>query len=90
MIAILAGMPMLLCLTGQPRQQRRQLVLVPALAADEVEGDAEAILLPTIAKIINRPLAKYGVSIVNVGSTAFLRYSKSTVTWLFWSLPTAD
>lgn len=41
-----------------------------------VEGDAEAILLPTIAKIINRPLAKHGVSIVNVGSIAFLRYSK--------------
>lgn len=41
-----------------------------------VEGDAENLLLPTIAKIIKRPLHKYGVSIVNVGSTAFIRYSK--------------
>lgn len=41
-----------------------------------VEGDAENLLLPTIAKIIDRPLYKYGVSIVNVGSIAFLRYSK--------------
>ncbi len=41
-----------------------------------VEGDAENLLLPTIAKIINRPLHRYGVSIVNVGSTAFLHYAK--------------
>ncbi|WP_372815016.1 ATP-dependent endonuclease [Paenibacillus sp.] len=41
-----------------------------------VEGDAEHLLLPTIAEIIDRPLSKYGTSIVNVGSTAFLRYSK--------------
>jgi putative ATP-dependent endonuclease of OLD family len=41
-----------------------------------VEGDAENLLLPTIAEIIESPLHKYGVSIVNVGSTAFLRYSK--------------
>jgi putative ATP-dependent endonuclease of the OLD family len=41
-----------------------------------VEGDAENLLLPTIAKIIGKPLHKYGVSIVNVGSTAFLRYAK--------------
>lgn len=41
-----------------------------------VEGDAENLLLPTIAEIIDRPLSKYGTSIVNVGSTAFLRYSK--------------
>ena len=39
-----------------------------------VEGDAENLLIPTIAKIIDRPLHKYGVSIVNVGSTAFKRY----------------
>jgi putative ATP-dependent endonuclease of OLD family len=36
-----------------------------------VEGDAENLLIPTIAKIIDRPLHRYGVSIVNVGSTAF-------------------
>lgn len=41
-----------------------------------VEGDAENLLLPTFAKIINRPLSKYGVSIVNVGNTAYKRYSK--------------
>ncbi|TOJ61804.1 ATP-dependent nuclease, partial [Vibrio parahaemolyticus] len=40
-----------------------------------VEGDAENILVPTIADIIGLPLHKYGVSIVNVNSTAFLRYS---------------
>lgn len=41
-----------------------------------VEGDAENLIVPTIAEIIDRPLYKYGVSIVNVGSTALLRYSK--------------
>jgi len=41
-----------------------------------VEGDAENILLPVIAEVLDKPLHKYGVSIVNVGSTAFLRYSK--------------
>jgi putative ATP-dependent endonuclease of OLD family len=40
-----------------------------------VEGDAENILLPTIAELVGYPLDKYGVSIVNVSSTAFLRYS---------------
>jgi len=41
-----------------------------------VEGDAENLLIPTIAEIIGRPLHKYGVSIVNVGSTAFKRYAR--------------
>lgn len=41
-----------------------------------VEGDAENILIPVIADILGYPLEKYGVSIVNVGSTAFLRYSR--------------
>lgn len=40
-----------------------------------VEGDAENVLIPTIAKIIGRPLYMHGVSIVNVGNVAFLRYS---------------
>lgn len=44
-----------------------------------VEGDAENILLPVIAEIIGYPLEKYGISIVNVGSTAFLRYSRIMV-----------
>lgn len=41
-----------------------------------VEGDAENLLIPTIAEMIDLPLAKYGISIVNVGSIAFLRYTK--------------
>lgn len=41
-----------------------------------VEGDAENLLIPVIADIIGLPLEKYGVSVVNVGSTAFLRYSR--------------
>ena len=41
-----------------------------------VEGAAENILLPVIAEIIDRPLHRYGVSIINVGSTAFLHYAK--------------
>jgi putative ATP-dependent endonuclease of OLD family len=41
-----------------------------------VEGDGENILLPTIAKILERPLEDYGVSIVNIGSTAFSRFAK--------------
>jgi len=41
-----------------------------------VEGDSENLLIPTIAEIINRPLHRYGVSIVNIGSTAFSHYEK--------------
>jgi putative ATP-dependent endonuclease of OLD family len=41
-----------------------------------VEGDAENILIPTIAEIIEKPLHEYGVSIVNVGTTAYKRYAK--------------
>lgn len=41
-----------------------------------VEGAAENILIPVLAEIIGLPLEKYGVSVVNVGSTAFLRYSR--------------
>jgi putative ATP-dependent endonuclease of the OLD family len=41
-----------------------------------VEGDAENLLLPTIAELLNRPLHKHGISIVNIGSTAFMRYAK--------------
>ena len=41
-----------------------------------VEGDAENLLIPTIAKVIDRPLHRYGVSIVNVGSTAFAHFVK--------------
>jgi len=41
-----------------------------------VEGDAENLIIPTVAKIIDRDLSKHGVSVVNIGSTAFLRYSR--------------
>jgi putative ATP-dependent endonuclease of OLD family len=41
-----------------------------------VEGDAEALLIPTIAEVLDCSLVKHGVSVINVGSTAFLRYSK--------------
>jgi len=40
-----------------------------------VEGDAENILIPTLAELLDRPLYKYGVSIVNAGSKALLRYA---------------
>lgn len=41
-----------------------------------VEGAAENLLIPTLAKAIDRPLHRYGVSIVNVGGTAFSHYAK--------------
>jgi len=41
-----------------------------------VEGPSEEILIPVLAEKIDRPLTKYGVSIVNVRGKAFLRYSR--------------
>lgn len=41
-----------------------------------VEGDAENILLPAIARKIGRPLSKHGVSIVKVGHRGLFRYSR--------------
>jgi putative ATP-dependent endonuclease of the OLD family len=41
-----------------------------------VEGYAEAILFPVLADKLGKSLTKSGVSIVNVGSAAFLRYGK--------------
>jgi putative ATP-dependent endonuclease of OLD family len=41
-----------------------------------VEGDAEAILIPTLARLIGHDLTAAGVSIVNVGSTGLRRYSR--------------
>ena len=41
-----------------------------------VEGSAEEMVVPMIADIIGCPLEKNGVSIVNVGGTSFLRYSR--------------
>ena len=39
-----------------------------------VEGDAENLLIPAIAQLIGRNLHEYGVSVVNIGSTAYKRY----------------
>lgn len=39
-----------------------------------VEGDAENLLVPALAELIERPLPRDGVSVVNVGSTAYKRY----------------
>jgi putative ATP-dependent endonuclease of OLD family len=42
-----------------------------------VEGDSENLLVPAIAEIVlGRPLHSYGVSIVNVGSKALMRYAR--------------
>ncbi len=41
-----------------------------------VEGDAENILLPTMARLIERDFTECGVSVVNVGSTGLRRYSR--------------
>lgn len=40
-----------------------------------VEGDAENILLPTIAQLVGRDLREYGVSLVNVRSSGLRRYA---------------
>ncbi len=39
-----------------------------------VEGDAENMIIPAIAELIGLSLTKNGVSVVNVGSTAYKRY----------------
>ena len=41
-----------------------------------VEGWAEEILLPAIAKKMGKDLTEHEVSIVNVGSTAYMRFAK--------------
>lgn len=41
-----------------------------------VEGWSEELILPVLAKKIKRDLTQNGISIVNVGNTAFLRYAK--------------
>jgi putative ATP-dependent endonuclease of OLD family len=41
-----------------------------------VEGDAEAILLPTIAKILGTDFTEHGISIVNVGGKGLRRFSR--------------
>lgn len=41
-----------------------------------VEGDAENILLPVIARLIKRDFESYGVSVVNVGGVGLSRYGR--------------
>ncbi|MFH1743519.1 MAG: TOPRIM nucleotidyl transferase/hydrolase domain-containing protein, partial [bacterium] len=41
-----------------------------------VEGDAENILLPTLANLIGRDFTEHGVSIVNVGGVGLHRYAR--------------
>ena len=41
-----------------------------------VEGDAENILLPTLARILQRDLTRNGVSIVNVGGIGLRRFAR--------------
>jgi putative ATP-dependent endonuclease of OLD family len=41
-----------------------------------VEGDAENILLPTIARLLGRDFTENGVSIVNVGGTGLRRFAR--------------
>lgn len=41
-----------------------------------VEGDAENILLPSLAKLLDRSFTNYGISIVKVGSRGLFRYSR--------------
>jgi len=41
-----------------------------------VEGDAENILLPTVARLIGRDFTEHGVSVVNVGGVGLRRYAR--------------
>ena len=40
-----------------------------------VEGDSEALLLPTLAKLMGKDLTEHGISIVNVGGRGLRRFS---------------
>jgi len=41
-----------------------------------VEGDAENILVPAIARLLGRDFGRYGVSVVNVGGVGLGRYAR--------------
>jgi putative ATP-dependent endonuclease of the OLD family len=41
-----------------------------------VEGDAENLLIPTLAKIMGKDFTTYGISIVNVGGVGLRRYAR--------------
>ncbi|WP_271852610.1 ATP-dependent nuclease [Planococcus maritimus] len=49
-----------------------------------VEGESEMLLLPALANLIDYPLHKYGISIVNIGGTSFERYIKLFSRSDFW------
>jgi putative ATP-dependent endonuclease of the OLD family len=41
-----------------------------------VEGDAENLLVPTLARLLDRDFTRFGISIVNVGSRGLRRYAR--------------
>jgi putative ATP-dependent endonuclease of the OLD family len=41
-----------------------------------VEGDAENIVIPTIARLLGRDLTEHGISIINVGGVGLRRYAR--------------
>ena len=41
-----------------------------------VEGDAENILMPVIARLLKRDFSEYGVSVINVGGVGLGRYAR--------------
>lgn len=41
-----------------------------------VEGDAEALLIPTLARLLGRDFTRYGVSVVNVGNRGLRRWAR--------------
>jgi putative ATP-dependent endonuclease of OLD family len=41
-----------------------------------VEGDAENVLLPVLARLLGRPFTKHRVSVVNVGHVGLFRYAR--------------
>ena len=41
-----------------------------------VEGDAENLLIPALARLVGRDFCEYGVSVVNVGGTGLRRYAR--------------
>jgi putative ATP-dependent endonuclease of OLD family len=47
-----------------------------ALGVLIVEGDAENILLPSLAQLIGRDLTEHGVSVVNVGGVGLRRFAR--------------
>lgn len=47
-----------------------------ARAVAIVEGDAEAVLLPTLASCLGHSFSRSGVSVVNVGTVGLFRYSR--------------